>query len=102
MDLNAAGGWASIISLPLSLYALYRANNIKKVLRILTRSARSDIVALIKDLNDFYLTKFPFLDAQPKRIITRIEVALQLQPDIAQLKRDLDSLETLIFTSTRV
>lgn len=123
MDLNTSGSWASIISLPLSIYALYQANNIRNVLRAraldsrvrttfarlrdlrgttLTTSARIDIVALIQDLNDFYLAKFRFLDAEPKRIIERIKTALQVQPNIPQLKRDLESLESLIFTSTRV
>lgn len=124
MDLNTIGSWASVISLPLSVYALYQAASITKAIRRhaldsrvsamftqlralkdrgqLTTKARKDVVTLLRDLEDFYLSKIKFVDDEPKNVAKRIKDSLLTAPDMAELKRDLATLESLIFTSRRI
>lgn len=124
MDINFWGSIASLVSLLFSIWALWNSfetrslirsrainsrirNNFKDIKKIpidqeLTSASRKLVGEILKDLDDFFLSKYSFLDKEPKVIIHRIKENLQGATNVDQLKKDLRALENLVFCTGRI
>lgn len=121
--LSDIGSIASIIGLPLSIWALVAVMRLKKRLRDraidsrvrgrfyglrnipgnrrLTTASRRDITALIKDIDDFYLPLSKSNNQEARTVLVRIRAALQDEPEVKALKEDFELLENIILNHER-
>ncbi len=123
-SLSLIGSVASIISLPLSVYAILTAWGVRSALKArsldkqvrslfdeligipsaksrLTSSQRRKIVSLLKYVDDFYLSGVPWRDRKAKRLTNRLKKELQSDPHRDEIVHMLVVLEEQLFLVTR-
>ncbi|MEW6351240.1 MAG: hypothetical protein AB1646_19465 [Thermodesulfobacteriota bacterium] len=124
-SLSTVGSVASIISLPLSLYAVFAVLTVRRALKArslntrmsqwfadlklippgktkLTSSQRKEIDSLLKHLEDFCLSRLPWCDREAKKLVRRLKRELLLDPHPKQTVRLLALLEEQLLTVTRL
>jgi len=125
MTLSDIGSWASIISLPLSIYAIATALNIRSAIRRgamdrrvteiferlkqippgkknLTSSHRTNLSLLLTHVDNFYLSKLFWCDREAKILVTTIKTKLAGNADAQEIREIVITLETQIIKTARI
>lgn len=123
--LTLASSLASIISLPLSIWAIWGVHRIrvaikdramdrqldeliKRFLNIpiaktaLMPTHRTTLTTMIKLLDDFYISPLPLCDRELKKLIKILKNALTGNPSIQEIKDIVKTIETQTLNTTRI